>query len=146
LPRVSAASSCPEGSPGPVVVGRETVAPLWQTHGVGQESEARTILHVDMDAFYATVEALDDPTLAGRPLIVGGTGARGVVASCSYEARAYGIRSAMPTGRARRLCPQAVFVDGRHDRYMEVSRQITLCSTSIHPSWRGFLWTRLSST
>jgi DNA polymerase-4 len=77
-----------------------------------------------MDAFYASVEVLDDPSLAGRALIVGGTGWRGVVASCSYEARAYGVRSAMPTGRALRLCPAGIVLAGRYDRYRQISGEL----------------------
>jgi DNA polymerase-4 len=77
-----------------------------------------------MDAFFAAVEVLDNPELVGRPVIVGGSGNRGVVASCTYEARAFGVRSAMPSTRARRLCPDAVFVPGRYARYAELSRLI----------------------
>ncbi|HEX7418077.1 MAG TPA: DNA polymerase IV [Steroidobacteraceae bacterium] len=84
----------------------------------------RAILHVDMDAFYASVEQRDRPELRGKPLIVGGMGGRGVVAAASYEVRKFGVRSAMPVGQALKLCPHALCVAPRMARYKEVSRQI----------------------
>ena len=92
-----------------------------------------TILHVDLDAFYASVEQLDDPTLRGRPVIVGGLGAPGVVAAASYEARRFGVHSAMPMGRARSACPTAVFLAPRFERYSMKSREVMGILESVTP-------------
>jgi DNA polymerase-4 len=92
-----------------------------------------TILHVDLDAFFAAVEQLDDPGLRGRPVIVGGLGNRGVVSTASYEARKFGVRSAMPMARARRACPQATFVSPRMTRYVEKSHEVMAILESISP-------------
>jgi len=85
----------------------------------------RHIVHIDLDTFFVSVERLINPKLNGRPVLVGGTGDRGVVASCSYEARSYGIHSAMPMKMARQLCPEAVIVRGDHEQYSKYSNIIT---------------------
>jgi DNA polymerase IV len=88
------------------------------------QATLRKIIHIDMDAFYASVEQRDDPALRGRPVVVAWRGARSVVCAASYEARRFGVRSAMPAVRAERLCPQAVFVPPDFTRYKAVSRQV----------------------
>ncbi|MDX1555027.1 MAG: DNA polymerase IV, partial [Xanthomonadales bacterium] len=97
----------------------------------------KSIIHVDMDAFYASVEQLDQPELRGRAVIVGGLGPRGVVSTASYEARRFGVHSAMPMAQARRLCPRAAFIAPRAQRYREVSRQVFAVFHNITPLVEG---------
>lgn len=97
----------------------------------------RTILHVDLDAFYAAVEQRDDPKLRGKPVLVGGSVRRGVVASCSYEARTFGIQSAMPMAEAMRRCPHAIVVRHHMDRYVEASREFFAILGDYSPDVEG---------
>lgn len=93
----------------------------------------RRIIHIDMDAFFASVEQRDDPELRGRPVAVGYAGARGVVAAASYEARRFGVRSAMPSSTALRNCPELLFVKPRFDVYRAVSQQIRAIFSGYTP-------------
>src|SRR5579859_4068117 len=96
----------------------------WWLMSASEGSTRRKIIHIDMDAFYASVEQRDDPQLKGKPVIVAWRGARSVVCAASYEARQFGIRSAMPAARAERLCADAIFVPPDFTRYRAVSRQV----------------------
>ncbi len=89
-----------------------------------EQPQQRKIIHVDMDAFYASVEQHDNPELKGKPVAVGGSSQRGVVAAASYEARKFGVKSAMSSVLAKRQCPELIFVKPRFDRYKEISNRI----------------------
>lgn len=96
-------------------------------------SSERHIAHFDLDSFFVSVERLLDPSLIGKPVIVGGSSKRGVVSACSYETRAFGVRSAMPTATARKLCPQAIFLHGHMSEYGKYSRMVTEIIASRAP-------------
>ncbi len=97
------------------------------------DPDHRVIAHIDMDAFFASVEVLDNPELGGKPVIVGGTSDRGVVSAASYEARRFGVHSAMPLFQARKLCPDGVFLPVRMSRYREISRGVMECLMHFSP-------------
>src|SRR6185295_3889308 len=108
---------------------RQCASPRLAKHA---ELETLSIAHVDCDAFYATIEKRDDPSLRDKPLIVGG-GQRGVVSTCCYIARIYGVRSAMPMFQAKRLCPDAVVVPPNMEKYSEVGRQVRTLMLALTP-------------
>src|SRR3989442_4679690 len=104
-----------------------------QVNGSATDDAEPTILHVDLDAFYASVEQLEKPDLRGQPVIVGGLGPRGVVAAASYEARPYGVQSAMPMAHARRACPDGVFIAPRFEAYQAASRNVMAILRAFTP-------------
>ena len=106
-------------------------------------SSNRKIIHIDMDAFYASVEQMDNPDLRGKPLAVGGSENRGVVSAASYEARKFGVRSALSGVLAKKYCPELIFVKPRFDRYKEISAKIHKIFRGVHRFGRAAcLWTR----
>src|SRR3712207_1470438 len=104
-----------------------------QVSGASVDDSAATILHIDMDAFFASVELLDYPELRGTPVIVGGTAGRGVVTSATYEARRYGVRSAMPMSQATRLCPRATVLPSHYEKHGEYSKRVMEVFRSVTP-------------
>jgi DNA polymerase IV len=97
----------------------------------------RTILHVDMDAFYAAIEERDNPSLAGKPVIIAHVGARGVVSTANYLARSFGVRSAMPSSQALKLCPDGVYIEPRIHHYAQISQQIFAIFAQTTPEIEG---------
>ena len=99
-------------------------------------AEHNVFFHVDLDAFFASVEQRDNPQYRGKPLIIGGTGLRSVVSTCSYEARKYGVHSAMPSVQAKKLCPNGIFIPGNMDLYSKVSRQVMAILRQYSPDMK----------
>ena len=95
----------------------------------------RTILHMDLDSFFVSVERLKNPALIDKPLIIGGSSGRGVVASCSYETRKFGVHSAMPSRLAKRLCPEAIFISGDMEGYSKYSNLVTEIINEKSPTY-----------